>query len=77
MPRHEAVRQWVLRLEGLVLRVRGRVRIVVDEAGPKMAGRRLYAWADVDPVPGGVLAVKASQEDGLGCPRRARASPYP
>jgi len=52
---HEAVRQWVLRLEGLVVRVgrKGRRAIAVDENVLKVGGVRLYVWAAAwTPIPG-------------------------
>jgi len=59
---HEAVRQWVLRLEGLVVRVGRRRRrlLAVDETALKLGGARLYVWAAVDAHSREVLAIRAS-----------------
>jgi len=55
---HEAVRQWVLRLEGLMLRVgrRGRRAIALDETVVKVVGAKDWLWSPVDLGNGEVLA---------------------
>ena len=59
---HEAIRQWVLRLEGLAVGVRRRRRraVAVDETVLKLGGAWLYVWAAVDAFSREVLAIRAS-----------------
>jgi len=68
---HEAVRQWVLRLEGLAagVRRRGRRAVAVDETVLKLGGVWLYVWAAVDVDSRRGLGHQGqSAEDGFGCP---------